>query len=274
MVTPAPGPAGADDAAAPRVLTGRDGAIATVTLNRPHVRNALDLAMRQELEAALAALAADAAVRVVVLRGAGEHFCAGGDVKLMREPPPSVELGRARVEALGRAILALARFRAPTIAMVDGAAVGAGCNLALACDLIVCSERATFGEVFARVGLVPDAGGSYFLSRRVGIARAKELVFTADVIDARAAERIGLVNRVVPSGDLDREVRALAARIVAGPPRVLSAAKALLDDGQHRDLESALRAEVATQGEMIATADHREGVAAFLEKRPPRFTGQ
>ncbi len=274
MVTPAPGPAGADDAAAPRVLTGRDGAIATVTLNRPHVRNALDLAMRQELEAALAALAADAAVRVVVLRGAGDHFCAGGDVKLMRELPPSVELGRTRVETLGRAILALARFRAPTIAMVDGAAVGAGCNLALACDLIVCSERATFGEVFARVGLVPDAGGSYFLSRRIGIARAKELVFTADVIDARAAERIGLVNRVVPSGDLDREVRALAARIVAGPPRALSAAKALLDDGQHRDLESALRAEAATQGEMIATADHREGVAAFLEKRPPRFTGQ
>jgi 2-(1,2-epoxy-1,2-dihydrophenyl)acetyl-CoA isomerase len=181
--------------------------------------------------------------------------------------------GQSRVEAINRAIMALARFRAPTIAMVDGAAAGAGCNLALACDLVVASDRARFGEVFARIGLIPDAGGTHFLPRRVGLARAKELVFTADIIDAREAERIGLVNRVVPAADLEGETYALARRIADGPPRVLAAAKALLDRAPGLDLESALHWEALTQGAMIAAADHREGLRAFFEKRPPRFTG-
>ena len=193
------------------------------------MRNAFDMTMRQDLEAALVALDGDPGVRVVVVRGAGEHFCAGGDVKLMRDNPMTAAEGQSRVEAINRAILALARFRAPTIAMVDGAAAGAGCNLALACDLVVASDRARFGEVFARIGLIPDAGGTYFLPRRVGLARAKELVFTADIVDAREAERIGLINRVVPAADLEAETYALARRIADGPPRVLAAAKALLD---------------------------------------------
>jgi 2-(1,2-epoxy-1,2-dihydrophenyl)acetyl-CoA isomerase len=173
------------------ILTSCSEGVAMLTLNRPEVRNALDMTMRQDLENALIQLSADAGVRVLVVRGAGEHFCAGGDVKLMRDHPMTAAEGQSRVEAINRAILALARFRAPTIAMVDGAAAGAGCNLALACDLVVASDRARFGEVFARIGLVPDAGGTYFLPRRVGLARAKELVFTADIIDAREAERIG-----------------------------------------------------------------------------------
>ena len=255
------------------ILTACADGVATLTLNRPEVRNALDMTMRRDLEAALARLDEDPGVRVVVVRGAGEHFCAGGDVKLMRDNPMTAAEGQSRVEAINRAILALARFRAPTIAMVDGAAAGAGCNLALACDLVVASDRARFGELFARIGLIPDAGGTYFLPRRVGLARAKELVFTADIVDAREAERIGLINRVVPAGELEAETYALARRIADGPPRVLAAAKALLDRAPGLDLESALHWEALTQGAMIAAADHREGLRAFFEKRPPRFTG-
>ena len=255
------------------ILTACADGVATLTLNRPEARNALDMTMRRDLEAALTALDGDTDVRVLVVRGAGEHFSSGGDVKLMRENTMTAAEGQSRVEAINRAITALARFRAPTIAMVDGAAVGAGCNLALACDLVVASDRARFGEVFARIGLIPDAGGTYFLPRRVGVARAKELVFTADIIEAREAERIGLVNRVVPAADLERETLALARRIADGPPRVLAAAKTLLDRAPGLDLESALHWEALTQGAMIAAADHREGLRAFFEKRPPRFTG-
>ena len=255
------------------VLTACAEGVATLTLNRPEARNALDMTMRRDLEAALVRLAGDPGVRVLVVRGAGEHFCAGGDVKLMRDNPMTAAEGQSRVEAINRAIVALARFRAPTIAMVDGAAAGAGCNLALACDLVVASDRARFGEVFARIGLIPDAGGTYFLPRRVGLARAKELVFTADIIDAREAERIGLINRVVPAMDLEREAFKLARRIADGPPRVMAAAKELLDRAPGLDLESALHWEALTQGAMIASDDHREGIRAFFEKRPPRFNG-
>jgi 2-(1,2-epoxy-1,2-dihydrophenyl)acetyl-CoA isomerase len=255
------------------ILTACADGVATLTLNRPEARNALNMTMRRDLEVALAQLDEDRDVRVVVVRGAGEHFCAGGDVKLMRDHPMTAAEGQSRVEAINRAILALARLRVPTIAMVDGAAAGAGCNLALACDLVVASDRARFGELFARIGLIPDAGGTFFLPRRVGLARAKELVFTANIIDAREAERIGLVNRVVPAAALEAETYALARRIADGPPRVLAAAKALLDRAAGLDLQSALHWEALTQGEMIAAADHREGLRAFFEKRPPRFTG-
>jgi 2-(1,2-epoxy-1,2-dihydrophenyl)acetyl-CoA isomerase len=255
------------------ILTACAHGVATLTLNRPEARNALDMTMRGDLEAALTALDRDTDVRVLVVRGAGEHFCSGGDVKLMRDNAMTAAEGQSRVEAINRAITALARFRAPTIAMVDGAAVGAGCNLALACDLIVASDRARFGEVFARIGLIPDAGGTFFLPRRVGLARAKELVFTADIIEAREAERIGLINRVVPAAELERETMELARRIADGPPRVLAAAKVLLDRASGLDLESALHWEALTQGAMIAAPDHREGVRAFFEKRAPRFAG-
>lgn len=174
---------------------------------------------------------------------------------------------------MNRAVSALARFRTPTIAMVDGFAVGAGCNLALACDLVVASDRARFGEVFARIGLIPDAGGIYLLPRRVGLARAKELVFTADVLEAVEAARIGLVNRVVPVAELEAQTLALARRIAEGPPRVHATAKALLNRSLDLDLDTSLAWEALAQGIMIESEDHREGLAAFFEKRPPRFTG-
>jgi 2-(1,2-epoxy-1,2-dihydrophenyl)acetyl-CoA isomerase len=255
------------------VLVEQADAIATLTLNRPEARNALDLAMREELEAALRALDGDTGVRVLVVRGAGAHFCAGGDVKFMQARRMTAAEGEQRVEAMNRAILALARFRTPTIAMVDGYAVGAGCNLALACDLVVASDRARFGEVFARLGLVPDGGGTWLLPRRVGLARAKELVFTAEPIPAAEAERIGLVNRVVPAAELAAQTVALARRIADGPPRALAMAKSLLTRGLGMDLETSLSWEALVQGMMIESEDHREGLAAFFEKRPPRFTG-
>ncbi|HXG03654.1 MAG TPA: enoyl-CoA hydratase/isomerase family protein, partial [Candidatus Binatia bacterium] len=199
------------------LILERAGAIATLTLNRPEARNALDAAMRQELAAALDELERDPELRVLVLTGAGGHFCAGGDVKSMRERRYTAAEGRARVEVLNRLVLRLVDFPRPTIASVDGFAVGAGCNLALACDLIVASDRARFGQVFARIGLVPDGGGTWLLSRLVGLARAKELIFTADIVEAGEAARLGLVNRVVPAAALAEETRRLAERLAAGP---------------------------------------------------------
>jgi 2-(1,2-epoxy-1,2-dihydrophenyl)acetyl-CoA isomerase len=252
------------------LLVDRAGAVATIAMNRPEARNAIDLAMRNELNGALDEIEADRDARVVILTGAGGHFCAGGDVKTMSRRHTATE-GRARLQVLNRFVIRLFNFPKPTIAMVDGVAVGAGCNLALACDLVVASDRARFGELFARLGLVPDAGGTWLLPRRVGLARAKELVFTADVLDAREAERIGLVNRVVPPPDLESETYALARRIAAGPPGALAAAKALLDRAGTLDLEAALDAEARAQGRMLASPEHREGLAAFFEKRAPRF---
>jgi 2-(1,2-epoxy-1,2-dihydrophenyl)acetyl-CoA isomerase len=255
------------------LLVERSGAIVTVTLNRPEARNAIDLVMRRELLAALDDIEADAEARVLVLTGAGGHFCSGGDVKTMRAKRHTAAEGRGRVEALNRMVLRLVDFPRPTIAMVDGFAVGAGSNLALCCDLIVASDRAKFGEVFWKIGLVPDGGGTWLLSRVVGLARAKELVFTAEVIDAAEAARIGLVNRVVPVADLAATTRALAEKIAAGPPAVLRMTKHMLNRAATSDLASALDLEAFSQSIAITGEDHQEGLAAFFDKRPPRFTG-
>lgn len=255
------------------ILEKADG-IAMLTLNRPEARNAIDLTMRGEIVSVLAELRDDGALRVLVLTGTGGHFCAGGDVKSMKAKRHSAAEGRARVESLNRMVLSLVHFPRPTIAMVDGFAVGAGCNLALCCDLIVASDRAKFGEVFARIGLVPDGAGTYFLPRRVGLAKAKELVFTADVIDAAEGLRIGLVNRVVPPDDLKAVTLELALKIAQGPPRALALAKELLNRASTSELDAALDREAFAQAVALTTEDHQEGLAAFFEKRPPRFTGQ
>lgn len=256
------------------VLVERAGAVATITLNRPEARNALDLVMRRELLAALDEVEADDAARVLVVTGAGGHFCAGGDVKSMRERRHTAAEGRRRVEMLNRMVLRLVDFPRPTIAMVDGYAVGAGCNLALCCDLVVASDRARFGELFWKIGLVPDGGGTWLLPRVIGLARAKELIFTADVIDAAEAVRIGLVNRVVPAADLPGVTRTLAEKIAAGPPGVLQMAKHMVNRAASTDLAAALDLEAFSQGLAIASEDHQEGLQAFFDKRPPRFTGR
>ncbi|MBI3637071.1 MAG: enoyl-CoA hydratase [Candidatus Rokubacteria bacterium] len=256
------------------LLLDRTGPIATLTLHRPEARNALDLVMRREMLDALDEIDADADARVVIVTGAGGHFCAGGDVKSMREKRQTAAEGRARVQALNHLVLRLVEFPKPTIAMVDGFAVGAGCNLALGCDLVVASDRAKFGEVFGKIGLVPDGGGSWLLPRLVGLARAKELVFTADIIDAAEAARIGLVNRVVPAAELATTTRALAERIAGGSPAVLRLAKHMLNRAAVSDLPAALDLEAYSQALSIPTEDHQEGLRAFFEKRAPKFTGR
>jgi 2-(1,2-epoxy-1,2-dihydrophenyl)acetyl-CoA isomerase len=247
--------------------------IAILTLNRPEARNALDLTMREELVEAFDDIEEDPAARVVILTGAGGHFCAGGDVKSMQQKHTASE-GRARVELLNRFVLRLFNFPMPVIAMVDGFAVGAGCNIALGCDMIVASDRARFGEVFLKIGLVPDGGGTWLLPRLVGLAKAKELVLTAEIIDAAEALRIGLVNRVVPAADLESATRALAARIAAGPPIAARLAKSLLNRAATVDLAAALEGEAFGQSNAITSEDHAEGVRAFLEKRPAKFQGR
>jgi len=255
------------------LIVERTGAVATLTLNRPGARNALDLAMRQEMLAALDEVEADEAVRVLVLTGAGEHFCAGGDVKNMRERRQTAAEGRRRVQMLNTMVQRLVDFPRPTIAMVDGYAVGAGTNLALCCDLVIASERAKFGELFNKIGLAPDGGGTWFLPRLVGLARAKELIFTGDVFDATEAARIGLVNRVVPVAELRAVTRALAEKIAGGPPAVQRMAKHMLNRAATSDLPAALDLEAYSQGLAIASDDHQEGLAAFFGKRSPKFSG-
>ena len=256
------------------LLVERSGGITTLTLNRPDARNAIDLVMRRELVAALDEIEADEAARVLVLTGAGGHFCSGGDVKTMRAKRHTAAEGRARVQLLNRMVLRLVDFPRPTIAMVDGFAVGAGSNLALCCDLIVASDRAKFGELFWKIGLVPDGGGTWLLSRVVGLPRAKELIFTAEIIDAAEAARIGLVNRVVPAAELAATTRALAEKIAAGPPNVLRMAKHLVNRAATSDLAAALDLEAFSQSIAVTGDDHQEGLAAFFEKRSPKFTGR
>ena len=254
------------------LIVDQAGPIGTITLNRPEARNALDFTMRHELLMALDEIEANPTVRVVILTGAGGHFCAGGDVKNMRQRQTASE-GRARVELLNRAVLRLVNFPLPTIAMVDGYAVGAGSNLALCCDLIVAADRAKFGELFCKIGLAVDGGGTWLLPRLVGMARAKELIFTGDIIDAADALRIGLVNRVVHAADLASTTRELAEKIAAGPPLALRLNKQSVNRAAASDLAAALEIEALSQGLAIASDDHREGVAAFFDKRPPKFSG-
>jgi 2-(1,2-epoxy-1,2-dihydrophenyl)acetyl-CoA isomerase len=256
------------------LLVERTGAIATLTLNRPQARNALDLVMRREMLAALDEIEADEGARVVILTGSGEHFCAGGDVKSMKERRQTAAEGRHRVQMLNAMVMRLVDFPRPTIAMVDGYAVGAGTNLALCCDLVVASDRARFGELFNKIGLAPDGGGTWFLSRLVGLARAKELIFTGDIFDAAEALRLGLVNRVVAVAELRAATRALAEKIAAGPPVVHRLAKHMVNRAATTDLAAALDLEAYSQGLAIAGEDHQEGLAAFFEKRLPKFTGK
>jgi 2-(1,2-epoxy-1,2-dihydrophenyl)acetyl-CoA isomerase len=231
-----------------------------------------------ELERILIALEAEPAVRAVVLTGAGRAFSSGGDQKRGgAEVPPSFfdgDPGGALIERLNRCILRMQRLPKPIIGSINGVAAGAGLNIALATDLRLASDTARFGEVFARVGLVPDGGGTYFLPRLVGTAKAMELILLADLVDAQEALRIGLVNRVVPAEQLEQETLKLAERLAQGPTVAYGLAKRGLYRGLGMSLEDVLNMEARNQAIAARSPDRAEGVAAFLEKRPPRFTGR
>jgi 2-(1,2-epoxy-1,2-dihydrophenyl)acetyl-CoA isomerase len=261
----------------PLLYEQHDG-IVTLTLNRPDSLNAMNEAMMGEIERTLIALEADPAVRVVVLTGAGRAFSSGGDQKRGgADVPPAFfegDPGGALIERLNRCILRMQRLPTPIIGSINGVAAGAGLNIALATDLRIASDTARFGEVFARVGLVPDGGGTYFLPRLVGTARAMEMILLADIIDAQEALRIGLVNRVVPADQLAQETLKLATRLAQGPTVAYGLAKTGLYQGLGMSLEDVLNMEARNQAIAARTPDRAEGVAAFLEKRPPRFTGR
>lgn len=247
-------------------------AVATITLARPEALNALDRPMKAGLLAALRRIDRDPAVRVVILTGEGRAFCAGQDLK---EPfggahPTLEDEVRDRYNPL---ILAVRRLSKPVIGAINGVAAGAGCSLAFACDLRIAAESATFVLAFGRIGLVPDSGASWFLPRLVGSARAAELALIGDPLSAADAERLGIVSRVVAGDALLGEAESLAARLAAGSPRTMALTKRTLAFAETATLEQALANEAYLQGIAGRSADHAEGLAAFREKRPPRFTG-
>ncbi|MCI0182683.1 MAG: enoyl-CoA hydratase [Acidibacillus sp.] len=254
------------------LLVHKNGAILELTLNRPDRLNAFSEEMVVGLMEACKEAQRDASIRVVVLSGAGRSFSAGGDVKTMGEASP-VQVYE-HIGKLNECIVAMRELEKPIIAVVHGFAAGAGFNLALASDLIVASTESRFVLSFAQVGLISDGGGSYFLPRLVGPHVAKELFFLADPLSAQRAYELGIVNRVVPQEQLREEAANLAERLANGPGRAYGMMKRLIDRSFHSTLDGILQDERTVQGVMVTTHDHQEGVAAFIEKRKPHYTGQ
>jgi 2-(1,2-epoxy-1,2-dihydrophenyl)acetyl-CoA isomerase len=255
------------------ILVKKEGKVVTITLNRPQSLNFLDPIMAQELERALGDAEKDETVGAVVITGAGRAFSAGGDVKFMKEDHTAYEFYR-RMEYITRFIWTMISLPKPIIASVNGPAVGGGCSIALAADMILAAETATFAEVFVRIGLIPDCGGIFLLSRRIGLTRAKDLVFTGRSIDAREAERMGMINRVFPAEALEAETRKMALELGNGPTMAMGIAKRLLNQSYESDFDTLLRLENSHQALLRLTEDHREGVKAFFEKRKPEFKGR
>ncbi|MBI3975405.1 MAG: enoyl-CoA hydratase/isomerase family protein [Armatimonadetes bacterium] len=257
------------------VLTEEGEGVLTLTLNRPDVLNAVNDQLSLELGEALKYAERERGVRCVVLTGAGRGFCSGQDLRdragVGVEPPISyADALRRRYNPI---IQRLAGLEKPVIAAVNGVAAGAGCNLALACDLRIASDRASFIEVFARVGLIPDSGGTYFLPRLLGLGMAFELAYLAEPVEAQEALRVGLVNRVVPHEELMPTTQELARRLAGGPTKGYALIKRGFRFASTATLPEALAYEAYLQEIAGHTADHREGVTAFLEKRKPHFTG-
>jgi len=257
------------------IQTAETDNILTITLNRPDRLNAFIGHMRRDLAEALEHAGSNRNVRVVIITGAGRAFCAGGDIGFMAELIQRRDAEEfSRILGAGRrVVLAIRQMAKPVIASINGPASGAGCNLALACDLRIASNNATFSQSFAKVGLHPDWGGTYFLPRLVTPNKACEMFFLGESIDAAEAARLGIVNQIVAPEDLESATLQLAQRLRAAPPIALAAAKHAVYMSQAAELEEMLRYETEAQLRCFESEDGHEGVQAFLEKREPKFTG-
>ncbi len=245
--------------------------VATVTLNRPDAMNATTDRLYGELQDLIPRIAADPDVGCVILTGAGRAFCAGADLKASRDDITPIQR-RARHRWILKDVLEpLYKLEKPVIAAVNGAAAGAGANIAMACDVIIASDKAGFTQAFAKVGLVPDLGGLFFLVRAVGVHKAKELCFTARRVDAAEALALGIVNKVVPHDELMAEARLMAIQIANGSPTAMAMTKRLLNMAQSATIEQMLEFEGFAQTVAYLTPEYREGVTAFREKRAPNF---
>jgi enoyl-CoA hydratase/carnithine racemase len=245
--------------------------VAVITLNRPEVRNAIDDEMRQDFVAMLDQVTRDSAIRALVLTGAGKAFCAGGDVRGMRErmAAPSGQVafnGWSRQQRTHHAIAALHNLSKPTIAAVNGAATGLGCDLALCCDFVMASESATFAMTYILRGLIPDGGGMYFLPRRVGLANAKELIYTGRTVSAQEAHALGMADRLAPPDELVRRACDWARTLSAGSAAALALSKSVLNQTFELSAEQVFALGSQAQAICYTTEAHRDSVAAFLEK--------
>lgn len=254
-------------------ISRRNG-IVEVVMNRPEKKNAANGVMFEELVETFRAIKANQEDRCMILTGAGGNFCTGADLSDPRGASMDFSVpGIVRMRRLNEVALALYDLSIPTVAKVDGMAVGAGMSLALGCDLLVASSDAKFSMIFARRGLSPDMGASWLLPRRVGEAKAKELMLLADIIDAREGERIGFVNRVVEPETLDAQAEELATRLASGPTIALGLAKTLINESSTASFAAALEAEGRAQAINFESDDTREAISAFLAKRAPDFKG-
>jgi 2-(1,2-epoxy-1,2-dihydrophenyl)acetyl-CoA isomerase len=256
------------------ILLQRDGAVARLTLNRPDRLNALTLGMLGELSAALTDLDGDDTIRAVILTGAGRGFCAGQDLN-DHEAMDDTRAVRSVVERHYNPVIRQIRtLPQPVIAAVNGVAAGAGCSLALACDIVVATESAKFSSAFVNIGLVPDAGGSYFLPRLVGQARALGMTLLGEPLEAKIAADWGLIWKAVPDAEFAGAVDALARRLAEMPTVAIGLIKHAINVSGHHSLEQQLAVEAELQAQAAETEDYQEGRAAFLEKRKPRFFGR
>jgi 2-(1,2-epoxy-1,2-dihydrophenyl)acetyl-CoA isomerase len=258
------------------VLERREAGVATLIINRPDRMNAINKDLAVALNQALDRLSGDQEIRVIVLTGAGRAFCAGGDLGVIGKGHR--EKNTKELQLILRSgmqiVLKMRTMRQPVIAAIHGPAAGAGMNIALAADIRIASDEASFGQNFAKVGLFPDYGGTFFLPELVGPAIAAEMFYTGDMIDAATALRLGLVNRLVPFAQLEAEASALAQKIAQGPPVAIRAVKKMLFAGSRAKLERALELEVEEQMKCFQSQDCGEGIQAFFDKRKPNFQGK
>ncbi len=263
-------------AAYDHVLCSVEEGVGTITLNRPAKLNAFAGAMRQEVTQAVREMADHDDVRVLVITGAGRAFCAGADIGYMKDliERNDTDAFRDLVEAGREVVTTIRTTSKPVVASLNGAAAGGGANMALACDLRIASEKASIGQTFNKIGLHPDWGGTYFLPRLVGSAKALELIFSGEMIGAEEGHRIGLFNTVVPHDQLEAETQKLAQTLARKPPLALALAKKAIYQSDDRDLNAMLDLELEHQLSCFSSEDATEGLKAFLEKRQPRFSGK